>query len=150
MKKDLYKEARKDAMKYAKAKMNYGTGAGIQRRHVNAELEKKLSNEAYKDAFDYELAHLDYDKIIFDINAKNKSRDFYKAVKSGIKKTIAVGTAGIGLYSFYEANKGSINQMFVGLKNKSKSLLKTKKQKEYEEERKKAKAFLKMNGIDAY
>lgn len=51
-----YREARKDAHEFARAKMFYGEGAGNRRKLINKSVEAKSSrDQAYKKAFDYHL-----------------------------------------------------------------------------------------------
>ncbi len=52
----LKRQAEKDAKRYLEAKLNYGTGAGTQRKLLNAELKEKLKNDIYKTAFEKALA----------------------------------------------------------------------------------------------
>lgn len=52
----LKKQAEKDAKRYLEAKLNYGTGAGTQRKLLDAELKEKLKDEIYKTAFEKALA----------------------------------------------------------------------------------------------
>lgn len=156
----IYKEATKDAKKYAEAKMSYGEGAGIKRRHVNAEIEKKMENESYKRAFEKALDDINYEKIVKDIKAKNEAKAFSKGVRKGIKKTLAVCGSAVGAFSLYLNNKkevdefvNSIAERFKGKTKKGKDLTMRKKEeclKELEEDKRKAEMWLRSQGIEVH
>lgn len=54
--------AKKDAKKFARAKMYYGEGAGIRRRLIKAKVYERSKDERYKKAFDEYLSAQDMAK----------------------------------------------------------------------------------------
>ena len=54
-----YKEAKKDAEEFARAKMYYGEGAGIRRKLIKNKVNQKSKDSAYKEAFDYAMSKQD-------------------------------------------------------------------------------------------
>lgn len=115
-------EIKKDAKRFAKAKMDYGEGAGIKRRHVNAELEKKLQNESYRQAFEAELGKLNMDRIVDGVNAKHAVKGVQINGKKVLKTVTGIGSAAAAGYAFYSNNKDGIdrlaNSIKVGIQNK--------------------------------
>lgn len=87
---------KKDAMEYVKAKLEYGEGAGLLRRKVNAKLATKLQDENYAKMFNEEVAALNQAKIQNEIDTVHK----IKAVKdfgiSGLKTGKKI-LAGLGI-----------------------------------------------------
>ena len=57
-----YKEAKKDAEEYARAKMYYGEGAGTRRKLIKNKVNQKSKDSAYKEAFDYAMSKQDMNK----------------------------------------------------------------------------------------
>lgn len=103
--KKLDRSARKDAARYAKAKMAYGEGSGVQRRHIKAELEAKMKNPTYKKSFDDALESINYAKATNQAkrwraarDAKNQTRRSTKAIATALTGTSSLAAAGI-LYS---------------------------------------------------
>ena len=150
---NIRKQAKKDARRYAKAKMNYGDGAGIARRHINAELEKKFDDARYAEAFEEALAELDMSEIVHEIKAKNSARDLAGGLKKSFKTVVKVGTVAAGAYGFYAANQEGIDRIVNGMKVKVQNAINKHK---YKKETKivkmsdaaKAEAYLKSVGID--
>ena len=150
---NIRKQAKKDARRYAKAKMNYGEGAGIARRHINAELEKKFDDARYAEAFEEALAELDMSEIVHEIKAKNSARDLAGGLKKTFKTVAKVGTVAAGAYGFYAANQEGIDRIVNGVKIKVQNAINKHK---YKKETKivkmsdaaKAEAYLKSVGID--
>ena len=146
-------EAKKDAKRYAKAKMNYGTGAGIDRRHIKAELDKKMQNQTYKQAFDAEMDKIDYEKIVRDIKVKNKAKNSALNVKRGVKNLAKAGTLAATGFTVYSAHKeeidGIVNNVKIAVKNRI-NRIKYKKHTKIVNmsDAKKAEAYLKSVGID--
>ena len=106
--KKLRKAATKDAQKYAKAKMAYGQGAGIQRRHVKAELEKKMKDPKYKKSFEDALESINYTKATRQArrwrktqDVKNQTTRSTKAVARTLTGTSSLAAAAI-LYMQYK------------------------------------------------
>lgn len=77
-------QAAKDAKRYAEAQMNYGRGAGTQRKLLEAELKEKLKNDIYKAAFEAALDTINKADVAEKIRKKKGVR---KAV-DGAKKTV--------------------------------------------------------------
>lgn len=75
-------EVARDARRYAKARLNYGRGAGIERRNIMLELRPKMKDPAYAEAFQNELKNLDDGKIFKQIQTRKKLEN---AVKTGKK-----------------------------------------------------------------
>lgn len=49
------REAKRDAKEYTQAKMFYGNGAGNRRKLINATVNSKSKDQAYKKAFDHHV-----------------------------------------------------------------------------------------------
>lgn len=77
-------QAAKDAKRYAEAQMNYGRGAGTQRKLLEAELKEKLKNDIYKAAFEAALDTINKADVAEKIRKKKGVR---KAI-DGAKKTV--------------------------------------------------------------
>lgn len=149
----MFNEAKKDAMRYAKAKMNYGDGAGIARRHLNAELEKKLADPAYAAAFEEELGRINMEHVVRDIKTKNNAKAVVGGVKKSVKTVVKVGTAAAGAYAFYAANKEGIDRIVNGVKVKVSNVVNKHRYKEDTKivkmsDAKKAEEYLKSVGIE--
>lgn len=85
--KKLGKMAVKDAQTYAKAKMAYGQGAGIQRRHVKADVEAKMRNPAYKKSFEDAMNTINYAKATNKAEKWRKGEDRKIQTKRSVKAT---------------------------------------------------------------
>lgn len=147
-------EAKRDAKRWAKAKMDYGTGAGIKRRHLKAELEKKWQNEAYKKAFDSELENVNYDRIVRGVNAKNKTRNAAITGKKVAKNVVRFGTLAAGAYTFYANNREGVDRIVNGVKTKVQNAINKRKYKKSTKvvsmsDAEKAAAYLESVGIKA-
>jgi hypothetical protein len=74
--------AKKDAKKWAKAQQDYGTGAGIKRRHLKARMEthQKEGGEYYKTQFDkhYEEQKQYKEKYARQSHRRKVGREFAK------------------------------------------------------------------------
>ena len=97
---------RKDALEYAKAKLNYGEGAGLLRRKIGAKLSEKLQDEDYRIEFEKELEDIDMSDLQDCVDREHR-------VKAGLKigKKILAGL-GITLTTaipVYLANREQIN-----------------------------------------
>lgn len=147
------REIRKDAKRYAKAKMNYGKGAGIERRHINAELEKKMHDESYKQAFDAELEKLDMESIVRDVKIRKGSQSVAINGKKVLKTVAGAGALAASGYTFYVNNKEPIDRVLNGIKVKVKNVFNKRKYKKQiepasKDDIEKANAYLKSIGVD--
>lgn len=79
--------ASKDAKRFAKAKMAYGEGAGVQRRQIKAEVESKMRDPNYKKSFEEALKYADYAKATSSANRWRKSQDAKSQAKQSVKAT---------------------------------------------------------------
>ena len=76
-------QARKDAKRYSEAQMNYGRGAGNQRKILDAELQEKLKDDIYKATFEAALAGINK----ADVAEKIRKKKGIQAAVEGAKKT---------------------------------------------------------------
>ena len=120
----LERTAIKDANRYAKAKMSYGEGAGIQRRQIKAEIESKMRNPSYKKSFDDAMQTIDYAKATNKANrwrkgqdAKSQTKRSTKAIARTLTGTSSVAAAGI----IYMQNKPVIDKFMVDTIHKIKT-----------------------------
>ena len=120
-------KAKKDAKRYANAKMFYGEGAGTQRKLLKAELDRKKKNiPGYEKAFNSAVSNANYSKAANRAIAKRKRIDRTKYTKTAVKRafnitgpiTIAAGTA------LYSANKPAVDRAIVTALNKTVSAVK--------------------------
>lgn len=98
------KMAEKDARRYAEAKLNYGKGAGTQRKLLDAELKEKMANEIYKAAFEAALAGIDQAGVVEKIR---KKKGVQRAVDGARKGVRTVRRA----ENMYYRNKGLIDRI---------------------------------------
>lgn len=105
--------AKKDAKRYADAKMYYGEGAGTRRKLLNAELDRKKKDPEYKKAFDEYVENANYALSAKKAVRERKTRDGAAKAKRILKRygIPAAGFAG-GLY--YVTHKSQIDSMVVG------------------------------------
>lgn len=97
-------QAERDAKRYLEAKLNYGKGAGTQRKLLDAELQERMKNEIYKTAFEAALTRIDKAGVAEKIRKKKGVQAAY----SGAKKTVrSVRRA----ENFYYRNKLWIDQI---------------------------------------
>ena len=106
--KRITKMAKKDAKRYADAKMYYGEGAGTRRKLLKAELDKKKQDPIYKEAFDRAAENADYAKSAQKAKVERKTRDTASTVK---KTAVPVVTVGASLY--YATHKQEIDSFVV-------------------------------------
>lgn len=97
---------RKDALEYAKAKLNYGEGAGLLRRKISAKLSEKLQDENYRIEFEKELEDIDMSDLQDCVDREHKVKAGFKIGKKilaglGITLTTAIPV--------YLANREQIN-----------------------------------------
>lgn len=150
---NIRKEAKKDALRYAKAKMNYGDGAGIARRHINAELEKKFDDARYAAMFEEELSKIDMEQIVREVKTKNNAKDFAVGAKKTFKTLAKVGTVAAAGYAFYDNNREGINRIVIGVKIRAQNAINKWKYRKHTKiatmsDAQKAEAYLKSVGID--
>ncbi len=114
--KKVDKIARKDAKRFADAKMYYGEGAGTRRKLLNAELEKKKKDARYAKAFEQYLSNQDYAKSANKAKFERGARDTGKAaVRIGKKAAGAAALVG-GIY--YAYNKPKVDAFILKQLNK--------------------------------
>lgn len=94
----IKKQATRDAQRYLEAKLNYGKGAGTQRKLIDAELKEKMKDYAYKTAFEAALATLSEADTVKKIRQK---KGFQRTVE-GAQKTARTVRRGA---NFYQRNK---------------------------------------------
>lgn len=104
--------AKKDAARFADAKMFYGETAGTRRKLLKAELEKKRKTiPGYEKEFNKHLEKADFAKSAKKAVFKRKSIDTAKTTRSTIKQVLGVTgpltiAAGAALYA---ANKPAVD-----------------------------------------
>lgn len=76
-------QARKDAKRYSEAQLNYGQGAGTQRKLIDAELKEKLKDDIYRATFEAALASINK----ADVAAKIRKKKGVQRAVEGAKKT---------------------------------------------------------------
>ena len=115
--KRINREAKRDAKEYVRAKAYYGEGAGIRRRHINATVNQKSQNQAYKDAFDYQVSKQNQSKAVSAAIVKRHATDASKKTKRIAKKAskllapVAVGAASL----YYYRNKNKVDEYVMNL-----------------------------------
>lgn len=87
--------AKRDAKKYARAKMFYGEGAGNRRKLLNAKISERSKNPIYKKAFDDAMNKQNMERHATNAKIERKVRDTVKHVP-----TIAV--SGLVAYGAYK------------------------------------------------
>lgn len=121
----LNRMAKKDAKKFAKAKMAYGEGAGIQRRHVKAEITSKSRNPKYKEAFDKQLEVTNMTAATRKAKAWRKGEDAKSQTKRSVKAvarfmtgTSSLAAAGILYATHKPAVDAAVSKAFKYVKVK--------------------------------
>ena len=77
MKWGVRREAKRDANKFAKAKMYYGEGAGTQRKLIKATVESKRKKDSqYGEAFDYYMDNTVAKKVATEYNVMKIKQQF--------------------------------------------------------------------------
>lgn len=112
----LTKMATKDANKYAKAKMAYGEGAGIQRRLVKAELAQKLKDPKYKKSFDDALEAVNFAKVSKQAQRNRVGRDVKNQTIRSTKMiaNALTGTTSLAAtYILYTQNKPLVDKFIA-------------------------------------
>ena len=90
------RDARKDAKEYATAKMYYGEGAGTRRKRINAIVNQRSKDEAYKKAYDYYLGQQDMAKRGAAARAERKTRDAASTTARTARGLVNIATGNIG------------------------------------------------------
>lgn len=98
--------ARKDAKRYVDAKMFYGEGAGNRRKLLKAELNKKMVDPDYKEAFDRAVEEADYAKSAQKAKRERRARDAAKGIL-GNRALLTVGTMALSSATIYYINNKS-------------------------------------------
>ncbi|ASR79973.1 hypothetical protein SEA_ARCADIA_9 [Arthrobacter phage Arcadia] len=79
------REAAKDAKEAALAKMYFGEGAGIRRRHINNAVKSKSRDPNYKEAFERHYANQDLAKAGTTARGQRKRKNASNATKKTAK-----------------------------------------------------------------
>lgn len=74
------REAKKDATETARAKMYYGEGAGIRRRHISNAVKSKQRDPGYAKAYEHHLNNQDLSKAGAKARDQRKSKDRKDAI----------------------------------------------------------------------
>ena len=107
---------KKDAKRYADAKMFYGKGAGTRRKLLKAELDKKKRTiPGYEKLFDNEIKNVDYAKSANKAKVERSYKDTTYRARVTIKQflgvtgplTVAAGSA------LYLANKDAVDNFVI-------------------------------------
>ena len=106
--------AKKDAKRYANAKMYYGEGAGTRRKLLKAELDKKRKDPVYKEAFDRYVENADYASSAKRAKKERKTRDAAAGAKHVAKKYVIPGI-GTASSIYYTTHKEQVDK-FVSSK----------------------------------
>lgn len=140
------KMARKDAKRWADAKMYYGEGAGNRRKLLKAELSNKFKNEEYKKAFDRYLEGADYEKSAKKAKRERHTRDTIKTSRTTLHKVEKVmGISLVGAAAaYYVSNPEKVNTFIKNVADVPISYYKDKRN------RKKTADFLRRAGVDVH
>lgn len=82
---NLRRQAARDAQRYLEAKMNYGQGAGNQRKIINAQVQERMKNEIYKAAFEAALAGIDKAGVAEKIQKKKGVQRVVEGTRKGLR-----------------------------------------------------------------
>lgn len=74
-------EASRDARRFAEAQLNYGKGSRINRRNLNIELEHKMRDPMYREAFETALQDIDDGKVYKKIKTRKSLENAYRKGK---------------------------------------------------------------------
>lgn len=106
------KMAKKDAKRFAEAKMFYGETAGTKRKLLNAELNRKKKKiPDYEDEFNKALENVDYGKAAKKAVRKRKRIDASESSSSAARQILGVsGPLTIAAASYmYQRNKPEVD-----------------------------------------
>ena len=78
-------QARKDAEKYAEAQMNYGKGAGNRRKIIKAQVEERMKDDIYAEAFNQHLAQINSEQVAQKVEKKKNVEKTYSGAKKAYK-----------------------------------------------------------------
>lgn len=134
------KLAKKDAKRYADAKMYYGQGAGTRRKLLKAELERKRKDPVYREAFDRYAQDADYARSAQRAKVERRTRDTFSAGKRVTKRYI-IPAAAFAATAYYATHKQQVDS-FV-----SKSMDKAIRSARNSKQRFQAKKFLMRMGL---
>ena len=81
----LRAQAERDAKRYLEAKLNYGKGAGNQRKIINAQIQENMKNEIYKTAFEAALARINQADVIASVQKKKGVQRVVEGTRKGIR-----------------------------------------------------------------
>lgn len=84
--------AKKDAKKYARAKMYYGEGAGNRRKLIKARVNERSKDPVYKKAFDDAYSKQNMERHASAAKIERRTRDSKKFVKRYGAAAITAGT----------------------------------------------------------
>ena len=138
--KKTQKLAKKDAKRYANAKMYYGEGAGTRRKLLKAELSKKMKDPVYKEAFDRYTQNADYARSAQRAKRERHARDTVSAGKRVTKKYV-IPAATIAATAYYATHKQQVDYFVSQQMDKAFKAARNSKQ------RYQAKRFLKRMGL---
>ena len=103
----------KDVKRYADAKMFYGKGAGVRRRLLKAELDKKKKDiPGYEKLFNEKISTVDYSKSATKAKIERTAKDTTYRVRVTVKQVLGVTgplTVSAGLY-LYSKNKDKVDR----------------------------------------
>jgi hypothetical protein len=84
--KNISKEAAKDAFEFASAKMSYGEGAGIRRRHIESAVDFKAARiPGYEEAFKRASMSIDMTKAVKSAKRAGTTRDIGALTSKNVK-----------------------------------------------------------------
>lgn len=133
--------AKKDAKRYVDAKMFYGEGAGNRRKLLKAELNKKMTNPDYKEAFDRYVEEADFAKSAKKAKRERRARDVAKGI-FGSRAAITLGTMALASATvYYIQNKDTVDAYVGSIANRTMSSM-----NDYQN-RQRASRFLKRMGL---
>ena len=111
-------QAKKDAAEYARAKMFYGEGANIRRKHIKSTVRQRSKDPLYKQTFDNELANTDWSKAVSKAKGDRHRKDVKKKYyKKSVLKTYAGLAVGAGV-AFYATHKRQVDSFVRSNMNK--------------------------------
>lgn len=78
--------AKRDAKEMARAKMYYGDGAEVRRRHIDSIVNRRSKDPTYKKAYEEYLAKQDMARIVAESKRERKREDFKNGVKEKVNR----------------------------------------------------------------
>lgn len=99
------RRAKKDAKKYARAKMYYGEGAGNRRKLIKARVNERSKDPVYKKAFDDAYSKQNMERHASAAKTERRARDTKKFVKRYGATAITAGTFAYGMAQRTGADK---------------------------------------------